>query len=225
MGNGLFAIVMLLALVVLVLVVAVIALARQIGILHTRLAPAGALMTTAGPKVGQQAPVMQLTDIHGKSVTVGGTHKKSKMIMFVSPSCPICKDLVPMAVSMAKTEKLDLVFGSDGGQTDKHLDYISRMKIGNYPYIVSMELGMKFEVGKLPYAVLLDEKGVLRSKGLVNSREHLESLVNAMQSGYASVQEYLVKSEHQFEELVGSKTLMPAHQTATGSGVLTGEKA
>ncbi|MDO8909220.1 MAG: methylamine dehydrogenase accessory protein MauD [Pseudohongiella sp.] len=216
MGNSLFAIVMLLALVVLVLIFAVIALARQIGILHTRLAPAGALMTTAGPKVGQPAPVLAMSDIKGAPLTIGGPSKKAKLIMFVSPTCPICKDLVPMAVSMAKSEKLELVFGSDGGQTAKHEEYIKRMKIEDYPYIVSMDLGMKFEVGKLPYAVLLDEKGVLRSKGLVNSREHLESLVNAMQSGYESVQEYLVKTEHQFEEIVASKKPVAGHQAVIG---------
>lgn len=216
MGNSLFAIVMLLAFVVLVLIFAVIALARQIGILHTRLAPAGALMTTAGPKVGQQAPVLAMQDIKGAPISIGGPAKKSRLIMFVSPTCPICKDLVPMAVSMAKSEKLDLLFGSDGGQVAKHEDYIKRMKIEDYPYIVSMELGMKFEVGKLPYAVLLDEKGVLRSKGLVNSREHLESLVNAMQSGYESVQDYLVKQEHIFEEAVVSKKPVMGHQAVIG---------
>jgi methylamine dehydrogenase accessory protein MauD len=219
MGDSLFAIVMLLALVVLVLIFAVIALARQIGILHTRLAPAGALMTTAGPKVGQKAPELALVDIKGMPLTIGGPTKKSKLIMFVSPTCPICKDLVPMAVSMAKSEKLELVFGSDGGQTAKHEDYIKRMKIEDYPYVVSMDLGMKFEVGKLPYAVLLDDKGVLRSKGLVNSREHLESLVNAMQSGYESVQDYLVKEEHIFEEAAISK------KPVIGQQAVIGEKA
>jgi methylamine dehydrogenase accessory protein MauD len=153
-------------------------------------------------------------------VTIGGATKKSKLIMFVSPTCPICKDLVPMAVSMAKSEKLDLVFGSDGGQTDKHEEYIKRMKIEDYPYVVSLELGMKFEVGKLPYAVLLDENGILRSKGLVNSREHLESLVNAMQSGYESVQDYLVKQEHIFEEAGTAKKPAIGHQAA-----VIGEKA
>lgn len=219
MGDSLFAIVMLLALVVLVLIFAVIALARQIGILHTRLAPAGALMTNAGPKVGQKAPELALVDIKGMPLTIGGPTKKSKLIMFVSPTCPICKELVPMAVSMAKSEKLELVFGSDGGQSAKHEDYIKRMKIEDYPYVVSMDLGMKFEVGKLPYAVLLDDKGVLRSKGLVNSREHLESLVNAMQSGYESVQDYLVKEEHIFEEAVISK------KPVIGQQAVIGEKA
>jgi hypothetical protein len=39
--------------------------------------------------------------------------------------------------------------------------------------------------------VLIDEAGVVRAKGLVNSREHLESLLVAKETGYASIQQYL----------------------------------
>lgn len=195
MESGLFTVVMLLGVVVLALIVTVFALARQIGILHTRLAPAGALMTTAGPKVGEAAPVMSIPDINEVLVPIGMPAKLAQLILFVSPTCPICKDLVPIAKDMAKADKVDLVFASDGGERGAHDDYIKRMKLEKYPYIVSLELGMKFEVGKLPYAVLIDSDGVLRSKGLVNSREHLESLVLAMQSGYESIQDYLVKEE------------------------------
>jgi len=197
MSNTLAAILILLTLVVLVMMFGLIALARQIGILHTRLAPAGALMTTAGPKPGEKISDMTIPDIHGKPVEIGSTGEnvksdKPQLVLFVSPSCPICKQLVPTAKSMARSEKLSLIFGSDGGQAAEHLQYIETMKLQNYPYIVSLELGMRFEVGKLPYAVLIDESGVLRSKGLVNSREHLESLVNSMQSGYESIQDYIV---------------------------------
>ncbi|CAN0450462.1 MAG: methylamine dehydrogenase accessory protein MauD [Pseudohongiellaceae bacterium] len=200
MADYLVEIVLLLSAVVLVLVFAVFALARQIGVLHTRLAPAGALMTTAGPKVGQAAPVLSVPDINGKPATIGGAQKLPQLVLFVSPTCPICKELVPTAKSMARSEKLSLVFGSDGGELGKHVDYMNKMKIDNFPYVVSLELGMRFEVGKLPYAVLIDEQGVLRSKGLVNSREHLESLVESMRSGYESIQDYLVK-----EELIGEQ--------------------
>ena len=200
MDSYLFEIVLLLSAVVLILVLAMFALARQIGVLHTRLAPAGALMTTAGPKVGQPAPILSVPDLKGDSITIGGVRKLPQLVLFVSPTCPICKELVPTAKSMAKSEKLSLVFGSDGGQVKKHSDYVNKMKLEAYPYIVSLELGMKFEVGKLPYAVLIDEQGVLRSKGLVNSREHLESLVDSMRSGYESIQDYLVK-----EELIGEQ--------------------
>ncbi|KAG1433387.1 hypothetical protein G6F57_022188 [Rhizopus arrhizus] len=50
---------------------------------------------------------------------------------------------------------------------------------------------MKFQISKLPYAVLIDESGVLRAKGLINSREQLESLFTAKELGVASVQDFL----------------------------------
>lgn len=199
MDNALFAIVVLLALIVLVLVVAVFALARQIGVLHTRLAPAGALMTDAGPSVGKPAPRLTMQDLDGRTVSVGGASPKPQLILFISPTCPVCKQLVPVAKALAKDEKLSLLFASDGGDVERHETYMRSMNLAGYHYVVSLELGMKFEVGKLPYAVLLDEAGVLRSKGLVNSREHLESLVESMLSGYESIQDYLVK-EQQLEQ-------------------------
>ncbi len=65
--------------------------------------------------------------------------------------------------------------------------------LGEFPYILSQELGMTYRVGKLPYAVLIDETGVIRAKGLINTREHLESLIQAKEMGVASIQEYLHK--------------------------------
>jgi methylamine dehydrogenase accessory protein MauD len=56
---------------------------------------------------------------------------------------------------------------------------------------LSRELGLAYQVGKLPYAVLIDADGVLRAKGLINTREHVESLFEAMARGVGSVQEYL----------------------------------
>jgi methylamine dehydrogenase accessory protein MauD len=104
---------------------------------------------------------------------------------------------VPTAKSLARSERgrLELAFGSDGGELAVHRQYIADMGLGDYPYIVSLELGMKFEVGKLPFAVLVGADGVLRSKGLVNNREHLESLVESMDTGFTSIQDYLFREE------------------------------
>jgi methylamine dehydrogenase accessory protein MauD len=50
---------------------------------------------------------------------------------------------------------------------------------------------MTFGVSKLPYAVLIDATGVVRGHGLVNNREHAESLIEAMEEGVASIQDYM----------------------------------
>jgi methylamine dehydrogenase accessory protein MauD len=57
--------------------------------------------------------------------------------------------------------------------------------------VLSAELGMTYRVSRLPYAVLIDEQGKVRAKGLINSREQLESLFAAKDLGVATVQEYL----------------------------------
>ena len=62
-----------------------------------------------------------------------------------------------------------------------------------FPYVVSEILGKTYGVSKLPYAVLIDEQGKIASMGIVNSREHLESLFEAKEHKVASIQEYMNK--------------------------------
>jgi len=200
MDSYVFEMVIVLSAAVLVLVIAMFALARQIGVLHTRMSPAGNQVAVAGPKEGQPSPLLSVPDLQGNTVTVGGARDIPQLLLFVSPTCPICKELVPLASSMADNEKLSLVFGSDGGQVKKHSDYVSKMGIEKYPYVVSLELGMKFEVDKLPYAVLIDEQGIIRSKGLLDGPEHLENLVESMGSDSESGLGYPVK-----EQLIGDQ--------------------
>ncbi len=180
----------------------VYALTRQVGVLHERVAPVGALMPTNGPKVGEMTEVMNLTDLNGGSVAVGGSGSQglATLIMFISPTCPVCKSLVPVAQSLVAHEnkRMRLVFASDGDKLDKHVSYVKKLNIESYPYLVSQTLGVTYAVSKLPFAVLIGEDGALKSKGLVNSREHLESLVESMDSGIASLQDYA--EQHWSEE-------------------------
>ena len=59
------------------------------------------------------------------------------------------------------------------------------------PFALAPIVGINLGIGRLPHAVLIDAEGVIRSKGIVNSREHLESLLVAQETGYASMQDYL----------------------------------
>jgi len=177
---------------VLAVIVALWALARQIGILYERVAPMGALMTDAGPKLGEAAPRFDLPALNGSTVAIGGQRGKSLLVFFLSPSCPVCKKLLPVlkSASQAEREWLDVVLASDGEST-QHLSFYGEAKLQQFPYVLSADLGMTYRVSRLPYAVLIDERGTIRAKGLVNSREHLESLFNAKELGVGSVQDYL----------------------------------
>jgi len=181
---------------VLLLVMAAIQLAvlRQIGVLHERIAPMGALTIDSGPKAGENAPRFDVVALGGQRVRIGGADDtgRSTLVFFLSPTCPVCKKMLPILKSMAHAEQqwLQIVLASDG-ERDDHERFVDTHALTEFPYILSHELGMAYRIGKLPYAVLIDSIGVVRAKGLINSREHLESLVEAKERGVASIQEYL----------------------------------
>jgi methylamine dehydrogenase accessory protein MauD len=184
--------------VVLALLAVVLALTRQLGVLHERIAPVGALMLNRGLAVGEQAPVMDVVDLAGARVSLGSPRRdgKSTLLLFVSPTCPVCKSLLPVVKSSGKDERdwLDVILASDG-DPGEHRAFAQANGLAEVPYVISAPLGMTYQVSRLPFAALLDEAGVLRARGLVNSREHLESLFEAKRLGVASIQDYFAKGK------------------------------
>ena len=178
--------------VVIIQGIAILALARQVGVLHERVAPAGALMHGAGPGVGEQSPRVEVHAMGGNAITVGGALAPGKalLMLFVSATCPICKKLIPIAKDFAKSERLEVLFVGDAEAAEQR-KLMESFALDERRFINGPEVGMTYRVDKLPYAVLLDEGGVIAAKGLVNSREHFESLIVAKESGYSTIQSYL----------------------------------
>jgi len=172
----------------------VVALVRQIGVLHERIGPAGALLLKRGLKIGEPVPAIAVTDLSGHGVTIGAPSDRgrSTLLVFLSPTCPVCKVLLPVLKSSRAAESawLELILASDGSE-DEHRRFVAANGLRDIPYVLSSELGMSFQVERLPFAAIIDEHGVLRARGLINSREHLESLFEAKRLGVASLQEYL----------------------------------
>jgi len=182
---------------VVVLAGVVLALMRQIGVLHERVAPAGALMSTSGPRVGEAAPVIEAEDWNGEGLLVGGANAEgtSTLLLFVSPTCPVCKTMLGIAESAVRRDRgrLRLLLASDGPRAE-HEAFVREHRLDERRYVLSTELGLAYQVSKLPHAVLIDAAGVIRGKGLVNTREHLESLFEARERGVASLQDYVKRT-------------------------------
>ena len=137
-----------------VLAVVVVALARQIGVLHLRLAPLGALeIDEEGPPLGEAPQERVARGGEGANVLVGGPGPR-RLIAFVSPTCPICEQVLPSLPASASAGGLALQVVSDP------------------------ELEAAYRVPGVPFVVVLDEGGVVRSKGTVNSLEQVEGLVD-----------------------------------------------
>ncbi len=101
---------------VVVLCVIVVALARQIGTLHLRLGPRGALeIDEEGPPLGEEVEPLAVTDVDGEEVVLGG-ERRAQLLLFVSPGCDICRQVLPAMEPVARGGELAPVVITDAGE-------------------------------------------------------------------------------------------------------------
>ena len=139
---------------VVTLAVVVVALARQVGTLHLRLGPRGALeVDTEGPALGEAPPAMPAIDAGGTRVLVGGPGS-ARLVVFSSPTCPICREVVPgVSAAAAAAGMVGMVLH------DPALEHA-------------------YDVPGTPFVLVMDPDGVVRSKGTVNNLEQVEGLID-----------------------------------------------
>jgi hypothetical protein len=138
----------------LVLCVVVVALARQVGTLHLRLGPRGALeIDTEGPALGEPLPPVEARGAEGTAVVLGGPGPR-RLVLFSSPTCIVCGEVAPALPAAARAAELlpQIVHDSHAERT--------------------------LDVPGTPFLLVLDEMGIVRAKGTVNTLEQVEGLVD-----------------------------------------------
>lgn len=141
-------------LLVVVLCIVVIALARQVGTLHLRLGPRGALeIDDEGPMLGEPLPSLTAADADGDRVMLGGAGRP-RLVLFASETCVVCREVSPGIPAAAAAGRLDPIVLHDA------------------------EAERALGVPGTPFVVVLDERGMVRAKGTVNNLEQVEGLVD-----------------------------------------------
>ena len=139
---------------VVVLAVIVVALARQVGTLHLRLGPRGALeIDEEGPPLGAAPTTLTANTKDGRPQKIGGSGPP-RLVLFASPSCNVCQEVAPALPSAAASAgyAASIVYDADAER--------------------------EWKVPGTPFVVVLDERGVVRAKGTVNNLEQVEGLVD-----------------------------------------------
>jgi methylamine dehydrogenase accessory protein MauD len=159
---------------VVVLCVVVIALARQIGTLHLRLGPRGALeIDDEGPPLGEAPAPIEVADADGEHVSIGGAGH-AQLILFVSPTCRVCDDVLPALPVVARSGGLTPLIVTD---TAEGLQMLVD-KRAPAPVVAAPDATRLYQIPGTPYAVFLDATGVVRAKGTVNNLEQMEGLAD-----------------------------------------------
>jgi methylamine dehydrogenase accessory protein MauD len=162
-------------LLVIVLCVVVVALARQIGTLYLRLGPRGALeIDDEGPPLGEAPQSVEAPDTEGRVVHIGGPGDP-QLLMFVSPGCHVCDQVLPALPVVAHDARLSPIVVTDVDAEETAL--VFARKAVSAPVVPGTEIARRYEVPGTPFVVVLDEMGVVRAKGTVNNLEQMEGLI------------------------------------------------
>jgi len=179
--------------VVLVLGWLTLSLLRLVGQLHQRLGPSGAAVLGGGPDIGER--LTDLMDAHKivDQALLGFPKKRDSLLVFVSPSCPACEELIKSLIPFSRREKKDLevvmVSGSNKPQPNNR--FSAMVQKSDIAFMVSPPLAIAARIGITPYGLWLDQEGTVHAKGIVNHSEHLDSLKMARTSGIATFEDHL----------------------------------
>ncbi len=155
--------------------VAVIILARTFGamILGTRDA-----IERDGLTLGNRAPEFEGVDPSGTQVASRDLLGDWLVLVFASPSCRICREMLPGLRQLARTLRgqvrlMILLRGSlEDARQFPLSDPLGILAIG---YHGTAE---RYRVRVSPYVNVVDPEGRIRAKGLVNEPEHIEHLLS-----------------------------------------------
>jgi methylamine dehydrogenase accessory protein MauD len=115
------------------------------------------------------------------------THKelegKPTILAFISPNCGACKDLIPewnqCCIKYQKMLNFVLMGVGERGKMEEFVN--NREILGKILWDRRNQFLHDFRVRVTPFAFILDEKGVVRGKGLCNGKKHIEGLLEELE--------------------------------------------
>lgn len=167
--------------------IAIFALARSIGLLQIRLGPPpGPLQTGEGVPLHSDAPALSGFDLRlGRPVAFDISQGRWALI-FVSPSCGTCRELARDAGRVEQEDhwnaRLVLIAHGTNDQNKVFAHFAPGLTVLSDPAGDAEQL---FKVESTPFAILVAEGKVI-AKGVVNHRDHLESLLEGQMTQAAA---------------------------------------
>jgi len=154
---------------------------RQLGLLQLRLGDdPGALITDTGLERGAQVPDFTGLDAEsGQLVSLSDLPAVPRMVVFASPGCLSCRELIPGLNEVRKTRggEFDFLVVCRGDL--ESCQAFGRMNRLEAPMVVDTtgQIEKDYLVTLTPFAYLIDHEGRVVIRGVANDWRQLESLL------------------------------------------------
>jgi methylamine dehydrogenase accessory protein MauD len=155
---------------------------RQLGLMQLRLGDdPGALITDIGLERGAQAPDFVAQDSEtGEPVTLSELPQAPRLLVFASPGCLSCRELMPGLNEVRKTRKGEFDFLVICRGDLESCRAFGRMNRVEAPMVIDTngQIEKDYMVTLTPFAYLLDYEGRVVIRGVANDWRQLESLLD-----------------------------------------------
>ncbi len=165
---------------------------RALGLLSWRLeqleATTPSRLGRDGLRVGKKAPDFSLPNVatsppnsplrfgeggKGGEVSLHDFFGRKVLLVFMQTGCSPCHDIMPELNRLArKGEQQVLVVNNGGIEAARRLADETQ---ASFPVLAQEQFGLskRYQVFATPFAFLIDEKGIITSKGVCGTRQHL----------------------------------------------------
>ena len=169
-------------------------------------------MNRNGLRPGKKAPEFKLPTVVGPEMALSDYAGRKIFLVFVQTGCGPCGAVVPDLNLMCRDEKHALLV-INNGEIDKVREWVNEVS-AEFPVLIqeSFVVSKKYEVLATPFAFLIDEKGIIRSKGIVNSKQQIEFVLEGRRDEPKADHAEANVSEGEASEATGSESLSKAKE-------------
>ncbi len=155
---------------------------RALGILRWQLeqlqATTPSRLGRDGLRLGKKAPAFRLPSADGKDIALSDFAGRKVLLVFTQSGCSPCKAIVP-ELNRLERRGAHQVLVVNNAAPDKTRAWASEVE-ARFPVLAQEDyaLSKRFQAFATPFAFLIDEKGIITSKGLAGSKQHLNFVLS-----------------------------------------------
>ncbi len=131
----------------------------------------------AGLRVGKKAPYFSLPAVDGREFSLKDFAGKRVLLAFLQGGCSPCERIIPELNRLHGKGRIQ-VLGLFKGDGKSGVDWVQ--KVGATFATLAHDgvaISKKYEVFAAPFAFLIDEKGVVKSKGIISEKKHIDFVI------------------------------------------------
>ncbi|MFD2700392.1 TlpA family protein disulfide reductase [Paenibacillus shunpengii] len=162
-------------LLVVPLVMLNLVLFRQLGIMIMGTARG---VNQSGIPIGHKLPQAAAFRLEGEEWSTAELLGAPSLMLFGSPTCKECAEIMPDFKRIAEINEVKpilLLFST----AELAAEYVRKINYTDEVMLVNPDLANQLDVQVTPFAYAIDRNGIIKHKGLVNSRDQLELYVRA----------------------------------------------